>query len=448
MKKNKILLLALSLVLGTASLMAQNYLVITPGAPNPECDFVYQDIGYHITDSVNRTVEIVYLQGPYIMTGLPRRELALKQNSDITHDVDFNGRDVTIPQEVEHDGVKYTVTAVGEMGFTYPSYQNMNVLTLPPTIKKIGDEAFISAGVARKVVLTGQENIEFGRAILSWSFVEELELSDGIETLHGGDFGFNRYTKRVKLGAGLRSFEGNCFSALVSLKTIDLSPANPYIWVHEGVLFDHDKTRLAIAPNYLKGSFEIPEGTMEIGSYAFDGNAFSDITFPSTLKKICSGAFYRSGCVKAELPEGLEEIESMAFGDEDCLKELTIPSTIRSIGNSAFYGCSKVKAIYCRRAEPLNIGDNNFEYFDLKNCVLYVPKGCVEAYRNTPVWNKFKHIKEEGNHGGVSDIAAPAVQSVKYVNLAGMESDKPFAGLNIVVTTLADGSRRTAKQRF
>jgi hypothetical protein len=29
-----------------------------------------------------------------------------------------------------------------------------------------------------------------------------------------------------------------------------------------------------------------------------------------------------------------------------------------------------------------------------------------------------------------------------------MESDKPFAGLNIVVTTRADGSRHATKQQF
>ena len=147
------------------------------------------------------------------------------------------------------------------------------------------------------------------------------------------------------------------------------------------------------------------------------------------------------------LPEGLEEIGSDAFAHAK-FKELTIPSTIKVIEEYAFFDCSALKTVRCRRTEPLSIADDSFWTIDFENCVLYVPVGCVEAYRNAEVWKQFKHIEEEV--AGVDGIAtdANAVQSVKYVNIAGMESDKPFAGLNIVVTTRADGSRHATKQQF
>ena len=37
------------------------------------------------------------------------------------------------------------------------------------------------------------------------------------------------------------------------------------------------------------------------------------------------------------------------------------------------------------------------------------------------------------------------IKSVKYVNVAGMVSDVPFQGVNIVVTEYTDGSRTTSK---
>ncbi len=44
------------------------------------------------------------------------------------------------------------------------------------------------------------------------------------------------------------------------------------------------------------------------------------------------------------------------------------------------------------------------------------------------------------------DVAGSSeVKSVKYVNVAGMVSDKPFSGVNIVVTEYTDGSRSTTK---
>ena len=43
------------------------------------------------------------------------------------------------------------------------------------------------------------------------------------------------------------------------------------------------------------------------------------------------------------------------------------------------------------------------------------------------------------------DAGNGEVKSVKYVNVAGMVSDKPFSGVNIVVTEYTDGSRSTSK---
>lgn len=46
---------------------------------------------------------------------------------------------------------------------------------------------------------------------------------------------------------------------------------------------------------------------------------------------------------------------------------------------------------------------------------------------------------------GVNDLNAKAVSSVRYINVAGMESTTPFQGVNLVVTTYTDGTTSTAK---
>lgn len=46
----------------------------------------------------------------------------------------------------------------------------------------------------------------------------------------------------------------------------------------------------------------------------------------------------------------------------------------------------------------------------------------------------------------ISTIAGIAqVESVRYYNVAGIESEKPFAGMNIVVTRYSDGTTTTTK---
>ena len=46
---------------------------------------------------------------------------------------------------------------------------------------------------------------------------------------------------------------------------------------------------------------------------------------------------------------------------------------------------------------------------------------------------------------GVTDVNAKTVAGVKYVNVAGMESNTPFDGVNIVVTSYTDGTHSAVK---
>ena len=46
---------------------------------------------------------------------------------------------------------------------------------------------------------------------------------------------------------------------------------------------------------------------------------------------------------------------------------------------------------------------------------------------------------------GIDNVTSKAVANVKYYNMMGIESDVPFQGVNIEVTTYEDGSRTTRK---
>lgn len=55
-------------------------------------------------------------------------------------------------------------------------------------------------------------------------------------------------------------------------------------------------------------------------------------------------------------------------------------------------------------------------------------------------------VSQAGTSTAINVVdAAKGVQSVKYVNLAGVESDTPFPGVNIEVKTMTDGSKVTNK---
>ena len=69
----------------------------------------------------------------------------------------------------------------------------------------------------------------------------------------------------------------------------------------------------------------IPEGVLEIDKIAFCEERFTKVTFPSTLKKICYGAF-----------DFCEELEELVFSDFSCLE---------IIDEAAFSNCFKLKKL-------------------------------------------------------------------------------------------------------
>ncbi len=132
----------------------------------------------------------------------------------------------------------------------------------------------------------------------------------------------------------------------------------------------------------LKGSLVIPEGVSEIGNGAFaqsrsDGDGFTALTLPSTLKKIGMGAFQYQISISNELilPEGLEYIGDFAFNH--CTKfsntVLDIPKSLKIIGGD--YNVSQNTGygshVFYEAFRNLEAFNANSQYFKSEDGVLY-----------------------------------------------------------------------------
>ena len=58
---------------------------------------------------------------------------------------------------------------------------------------------------------------------------------------------------------------------------------------------------------------------------------------------------------------------------------------------------------------------------------------------------QFNRVAMWGSTAVVENLAQKTVNNVKYFNVAGMESNVPFEGVNIMVTTYNDGTTSTCK---
>ena len=73
-----------------------------------------------------------------------------------------------------------------------------------------------------------------------------------------------------------------------------LAPENPDFSLIDGVLFDKAGAKLLVYPCGRSGdAYEVPEGTTEIGAFAFAGcQQLSNVTIPESVTAIESNSFW------------------------------------------------------------------------------------------------------------------------------------------------------------
>lgn len=140
-----------------------------------------------------------------------------------------------------------------------------------------------------------------------------------------------------------------------------------------------------LRPNW-KGHYRIPKGTTVIDYSAFQGCALLDsITIPSSV----------------------DSISSYAFNDCSGLRAISIPSSVKALGYNVFNNCSSLAIIRLGSNIPPSVEQPEIVEEEFEECSFHktdlgvldsisiiVPKGCVGAYKATPVWTQFNIYEE------------------------------------------------------
>ena len=141
-------------------------------------------------------------------------------------------------------------------------------------------------------------------------------------------------------------------------------------------------------------SVTIPESVTSIGDYAFaDCDALPEVIIPESVTSIGRGAFYScSNMTSINIPEGITEIKGETFRGCSFLTSIKIPKNVVSIGFDAFSYCTNLKACYCYATTPPILSAGPYHAFDQSylDRRLYVPVGCVSAYKASDWGTAFK----------------------------------------------------------
>ena len=148
---------------------------------------------------------------------------------------------------------------------------------------------------------------------------------------------------------------------------------------------------------YSLSSITIPDGVTSIGSSAFQYcSSLSSITIPDGVTSIGSSAFSSCSSLSSiTIPDGVTSIRNYAFSGCYSLSSITIPDGVTSIGNYAFQYCYGVAEYHLKPTTPPTLSATNAFNNIPSDCIIYVPKGCLEAYQNATNWTTYASYMQE-----------------------------------------------------
>lgn len=160
----------------------------------------------------------------------------------------------------------------------------------------------------------------------------------------------------------------------------------------------------------------LPESLTEIGYNVFSQcHGLTSIQLPSRLKTLPLCTYSNcNGLVNIAVPETIEVIDQYAFSECSNLRSVSIPSKVTKIGYGAFGDCVNLECVVIKVPVPLSI--TNHTFFNYGDAVLYVPKGCRDAYLSKENWRNFGLIRElTGLRGDVNQDGTVSISDALVV---------------------------------
>lgn len=265
--------------------------------------------------------------------------------------------ELNIPSEI--DG--HPVTAIGD-GALRESATKISGITLPPTIKEIGNRAIDCRYLKYLKLNDGLEVIK-DAAINCGDILETLVIPDSVKYI-GNEAICGEALKNITMPKNLeymgkRIFYGTAYDKDANNRVDGIQYHGQYLIAGIRIGYVTINNPDPSAPTENKqiheweavGDIEIREGTTLMGVDAFEMSDITSVKFPSTLKSISKLGFYWcKNLNNVVIPGNVKEIGDNAFSWCESLSSLTISEGVERIGSAAFFRCNNLNEVTIPRS--------------------------------------------------------------------------------------------------
>ena len=376
------------------------------------------------------------------------------------------GGDIVLPN---------TVTKIGDEALK--GNDNIVSITIPGSVKDIGNNAFEGCTKLERVIFTNPEKTSKNLIIRVSAFQNCKKLTE------------------CEIPARAYQVVGNIFKGCTSLTEVKVNAANPYYFTRDGVLFGpalvgykpqyDDDYALQSYPAGRQGAYTIPsevndkeidqiwtsgfEGAVgltditipasigRLGTAAFENTGLTHVTIPDTVQQVDPAVFQNcTELVSVKLPAGLAEIDQYMFANCTSLQYVDMPDSITKINIYAFHNCTSLTSLALPEGlTSLSVGCfekcYNLQHVVVPPSVINFPKDDVGVY------NPFKYSPvtvyvQKGSTGdrffnnNLAELQASAMASGGSLAVVTLNSVADPAAIEIESLELIDAGHKVSVQ--
>lgn len=286
--------------------------------------------------------------------------------------------EIVIPQVAVIEGKNYIVTAILEGAFQ--SKDKITSIDLPNSVTSIGEYAFLGC--------TG---------------LTTIKLPDALAEISTGTFSLCTGLTSVALPSALSTIGSEAFYNCTGL--ISLHLPNLLTSIGDHAFFNCSNLAVIAIPNTLESigddaflnCTELKDinldrvSQIKYGAFANCKGLLNVSIF--NAKDVNSDAFINSSISSAVLPYEWTENFKLDFSKTPNLWKVYIGEATATIPPDTFKS-NKLFWIYSNATTPPEISTTTFSPDTYDKGILYVPQGCLNAYKGAKVWNLIPDIRE------------------------------------------------------